>query len=177
MSCFIPLYHDKLILTLFLVAYHLYIGKDKAISRKELQMYRSLGALNGMVIAIMIYSNSLMMTAIGNTPSLMLNHMIGFITILTVILLTKEEWKSIKGINLIYLAGGVTGLISVYFTNIAFVTLGATLTLMLSMIGRIVTSSVIDHFGLMGMKKYPFRPIKLIGIFFMAIGLVFIIMG
>ncbi len=140
-------------------------------------MYISLGTLNGIIIALMILSNSIMMAAIGNTPSVVINHLIGLVTILTVVLLTKEKWRSIKGINPIYLAGGITGLVSIYFTNIAFVALGATLTLMLSMVGRIATSSIIDHFGLMGMKVYPFKPIKLIGILLMAGGLIFIIIS
>lgn len=139
-------------------------------------MYRSLGTLNGMVIAIMILSNSIMMMAIGNTPSVLLNHMIGLLSISVVLIITKEKWISIKGIHLLYLTGGLTGIISIYFTNVAFVALGATLTLMLSMVGRIITSTIIDHFGLMGMKRYPFKPVKLVGIALMLAGIAFIIL-
>ena len=139
-------------------------------------MYKPLALTNGAIIAIMILSNAMMVEVLGNTPSVFLNHIIGLSTALIVLLVTKTQWHSIKGIPIFYLLAGITGLMTVYLSNIAFLALGATITLMLSMFGRLVTSSIIDHFGLMGMTRYPFKPMKLIGLGLMSIGVLLIVL-
>lgn len=138
-------------------------------------MYKSLSFATGGVVAVMVLSNAVMMNAIGNVPSVVLNHIIGFCFALTLMLVTKTKFKSLKGIPFFYLLGGITGIMTVAFYNIAFIYLGATIVLMLSTVGRIATSSIIDHYGLMGRNKYPLKPIKLIGLIMMMIGLALII--
>lgn len=140
-------------------------------------MYKPLALTNGAIIAIMILSNALMVEVLGNTASVLLNHIIGLSIALLVLLITKTNWHSIKGIPIFYLLAGITGLLTVYLSNIAFIALGATITLMLSMFGRLVTSSIIDHFGLMGMTRYPFKPMKLIGLGLMSIGVLLIVLN
>lgn len=137
-------------------------------------MYKSFALLNGALVAIMILSNGLMVEAIGNTSGVLINHVIGITLAFAVFFFTNNKWHSLKGIPFFYLLAGITGLLTIAFSNIAFLSLGATVTLMLSMFGRIVTSSVIDHFGLMGMKRFPFQPKKFIGLGLMMIGVVLI---
>lgn len=140
-------------------------------------MYKSLALINGAVIAIMILSNGIMVEVLGNTNSVMINHAIGLITALIFFRFTKNKWQSLKGIPVFYLTAGLTGLMTVYLSNISFLALGATITLMLSMFGRLVTSSLIDHFGLMGMKKYHFKRAKFIGLGLMTLGVILIVIG
>lgn len=140
-------------------------------------MYKSIAMFNGGLIALMILSNGLMVQVLGNEPAVMLNHIIGLLAALIFFSFTKAKWASLKGIPVFYLMAGVTGLATVYLSNIAFLAIGATLTLMLSMFGRIVASSIIDHFGLMGMKQYSFKPIKGIGLLLMGVGVIFIVLG
>jgi len=139
-------------------------------------MYKSLATFTGMLVAIMVLANGILTEYIGNTPSVVFVNGTGFICMTLIVLITKEKWKSIKGIHFFYLLGGVTGIVTVYATNASFIALGATVTLMVSMIGRIVTSTIIDHFGFMGMDKYPFKPIKLVGLTIMTIGLILIVL-
>lgn len=138
-------------------------------------MYKSLAAISGMLVAIMVLANGILTEYIGNTPSVVFVNAIGLIAMLVIIIATKEQWRTLKGINFFYILGGVTGIVTVYATNVSFLALGATVTLMISMFGRIITSSIIDHFGLLGMDKYPFKPAKLIGISIMTIGLILIV--
>lgn len=138
-------------------------------------MYKFLAAISGMLVAIMVLANGILTEYIGNTPSVVFVNAIGLIAMLVIIIATKEQWRTLKGINFFYILGGVTGIVTVYATNVSFLALGATVTLMISMFGRIITSSIIDHFGLMGMDKYPFKPAKLIGISIMTIGLILIV--
>lgn len=140
-------------------------------------MYKSMALINGMLISVMILSNGLMVEVLTNTPSVVINHLIGLSIISIIFFLSKESWVSLKKIPYLYLFGGLSGLVTVYFTNISFLLLGATLTLMISMVGRIGLSLIVDHFGLLGMKKYPFRPAKIVGILFMATGIIIIILS
>lgn len=138
-------------------------------------MYKPLALANGAIIALMILSNALMVEVLGNNTAVLLNHIIGLMTALAFLLVTKTSWQSLKGIPVFYLLAGLTGLMTVYLSNIAFIALGATITLMLSMFGRLVTSSIIDHFGLMGMTRYPFKAMKLIGLGLMSLGVLCIV--
>lgn len=140
-------------------------------------MYKSFAAVTGMLVAIMVLGNGILTEYIGNTPSVVFVNGTGLICMIIIVVVTKEKWQSIKGIHFFYLLGGVTGIVTVYATNVSFLALGATVTLMISMVGRIVTSTVIDHYGLMGMDKYPFRPAKLIGLGIMAAGLLLIMLN
>lgn len=140
-------------------------------------MYKSLALTNGAVIAIMILSNAIMVEVLGNTTSVLINHIIGLSAAIVFFALTRSKWQSLRGIPVFYLTAGLTGLMTVYLSNIAFLALGATITLMLSMFGRLITSSVVDHFGLMGMEKYPFKPAKFIGLGIMTLGVILIVLG
>lgn len=140
-------------------------------------MYKSLALGNGALIALMILSNGLMVEVLGNTAATLVNHLIGLATALIFFFITGNRWASIKGIPIFYLLAGLTGLMTVFMSNIAFLALGATVTLMLSMFGRLVASSIIDHYGLMGMKTFPFKPLKLVGLGLMSLGVVFIVFG
>ncbi len=138
-------------------------------------MYKLLAAGGGMILAIMVLSNNMMVLVLGNEPAVVINHIVGLTTISLILLITKERWRSLKGVPIFYLLGGLTGVGTVFFTNASYMALGATVTLMLSMIGRITTSTVIDHYGLMGRSRYPFNSRKAIGLLLMAIGLYCII--
>ncbi len=139
-------------------------------------MYKSLAMINGMLITIMILSNGLMVEIFGNTPSVLANHLIGLTAICIVITATKEKWVPLKGIPLFFLIGGITGIANVYLTNISFLTLGATVTVMLSMVSQMMSSTVIDHYGFFGRTKYPFIPQKLIGISMIVAGMLMVIL-
>ncbi len=139
-------------------------------------MYKLLAMFSGMTVAIMILSNGLLVESIGGTPALLFIHITGLMGALLLFYSNKGSWTTLKGIPFFYLLGGVTGVASVYFTNLAFLSIGATVTLMLSLVGRIVTSTIIDHYGLMGMKKYPFVPLKLLGLALISVGALFLIM-
>ncbi len=138
-------------------------------------MYKTYSLFTGMIVSIMILSNALLVKAVGNFTGTLLIHCIGLSFAVLLFLVTKTKFKSLKGIPLIYLLGGATGYLTVYFANVSFLNLGATVTLMLSMFGQITTSTIIDHYGFLGMNKYPFRKSKLIGLALMLGGVALIV--
>ncbi len=138
-------------------------------------MYKTYSLLTGMIVSVMILSNALLVKAVGNFTGTLLIHFIGLLFAILIFLVTKTKFKSLKGIPLIYLLGGATGYLTVYFANVSFIELGATITLMLSMFGQIITSTLIDHYGFLDMNRYPFRKAKLIGLALMLGGVALIV--
>ncbi len=140
-------------------------------------MNKTYAFFTGIVIAVMLLVNSIMTKAVGNFAGIVMIHLVGLIGAALILLLTKTEIKSLKGISFVYLFGGTTGFFTVYFANLSFINLGATLTLMLTMFGQILMSTIVDHYGLLGMEKFPFNKWKLSGIALMIIGVVLIVLG
>ncbi len=140
-------------------------------------MYKTYSFLVGVMLAFMTLSYSILTSATGNFAGFVIAHVVGLGGSLLVFLATKTKYTRLKGIPFIFLFGGFTGYFSVFFINICFQELGATLTLILSMCGQILASTLIDHFGLLGMEQFPFDKKKLIGISFMLAGIALIVIN
>ncbi len=138
-------------------------------------MYKLYSFLTGIILAMMILSHSILTSATGNFAGFLLIHIIALTSSLILFLATRSKFKSLKSIPVIFLLGGVSGYFGIYIVNLGFVKLGATITLMLSMFGQILASTIIDHYGLLGMEKFPFNKKKIIGIVFMLMGVAFIV--
>lgn len=76
----------------------------------------------------------------------------------------------------LYLYGaGVIGFFTTLFNNMAFGTISVSAILALCLLGQSLFSICIDHFGLFGMQKTPFKAKKIIGLLFIALGIAFMI--
>lgn len=133
-------------------------------------MFKGLAVFDGMLISIMIMINGLLAITIGDYSSLIVIHSVGLIAI-TIIIFIKKKKISISNISFILLMGGAVGVFTVFSNNVCVSKLGLTLTLGLGLLGQIIVSCFVDHFGLFGVKKYKFRPKKTFGILLMCIGI------
>lgn len=88
------------------------------------------------------------------------------------ILLTGEQMETIPWWA--YL-GGVLGTIALTANILLFPILGSVQTVIIPIIGQIVTSVIIDHFGLFGAAKEPLTVISCVGILLLVIGVVSVI--
>ncbi|WP_105618818.1 DMT family transporter [Vallitalea okinawensis] len=140
-------------------------------------MYKGFALLNGVLIAIMIALNSMLSMATDAFISLLIIHGVGLITISLIILFKRVKLVSLKGIPFYLLLAGAIGVISVFLNNAAFISIGAALTIGLGLYGQLIASVIIDHFGLLGMKKIPLNKKKLIGFAIMAFGILIMMMG
>lgn len=139
-------------------------------------MYKILAVIVGSITSFMILSNGLLTDSLGNTPALIFIHITGLLGSIVLFTLKKEHWQSLKNLPVLYLFGGSVGTVMVYLTNLSFLAIGVTITLVLSLVGRIIASTVIDHFGLLGMEKYPFVKQKIIGLLCITLGVVCIVL-
>lgn len=125
----------------------------------------------GIILAIMISLNGQVSNIAGNYASSVIIHFIGLIGIILVLIFTKSKIGNLKGIPFYMFTGGLIGILTVLFTNASFVGLGVSLTVSLSLLGQLVASLVIDHFGYFNMPVVEFDKKKILGLVIIVTGI------
>ncbi|MDM5155616.1 DMT family transporter [Bacillus sp. DX1.1] len=134
-------------------------------------MYNLLSVLIGAFIAIMIPLNGILSEITGNYTSSVMIHIVGLIAIIIVLLISKSKLRIQQGIPLYLYSAGAIGVFTVLFSNISFTSLGVSITIALGLLGQSVSSIIIDHFGLLGMKIVKFEKKKIIGLLLISSGI------
>ncbi|MBO1583197.1 DMT family transporter [Bacillus sp. XF8] len=135
-------------------------------------MYNLLSIIIGALIAIMIPLNGILSEITGNYMSSVMIHIVGLIAIVIVLLISKSKIRIQKGIPLYLYSAGAIGVFTVLFSNISFSALGVSITIALGLLGQSVSSIIIDHFGLLGMKVMKFEKKKMFGLLLISSGIV-----
>lgn len=135
-------------------------------------MYKIMATLDGVLIGLMVVFNGLLASKIGNTQSLVIIHGVGLLGSIVLLIGSRTRLISIKALPYYLFIAGALGIFTVLFNNISFLKLGATLTLCLNLIGQLLASMIIDHFGLLGQQKNEINGIKLLGVAMMVVGIV-----
>ncbi len=130
--------------------------------------YSLIAGFYGVLITVMNSFNATLSSTYGNWASTTFIHLAGLIALLPAVLCgwgrrkQKAQWHQ-------YL-GGVVGILTVFCSNTSIEVLGVTLNLVLMLLGQITCSAIVDHFGLFGAAKHPFRVEKLFAIAIMTVG-------
>jgi bacterial/archaeal transporter family-2 protein len=66
--------------------------------------------------------------------------------------------------------GGCLGTLYVWSTIVATLKIGATLTLALTFAGQMIAALFLDHFGAIGLTKYPASPVRIAGVAIVFLG-------
>ncbi|MBS5953772.1 MAG: DMT family transporter [Paraclostridium bifermentans] len=127
--------------------------------------------LTGVVLSIMVVLNGDLGNVTGNYISSVIIHFVGLIGIIILLVVTKSKIKNLKGIPFYMFSGGLIGILTVLFTNISFTNLGVSLTVSLALLGQLVTSIVIDHFGYFDLEVNKFEKKKIIGLGIIILGI------
>ncbi|WIY63130.1 DMT family transporter [Bacillus arachidis] len=135
-------------------------------------MYNLLSIIIGAFIAIMIPLNGVLSEMTGNYTSSVMIHIVGLVAIVIVLLVSKSKFHMQKGIPLYLYSAGAIGVFTVLFSNISFSALGVSITIALSLLGQSVSSIIIDHFGLLGMRVVKFEKKKMFGLLLISSGIV-----
>ena len=125
----------------------------------------------GALISIMIMINGTLANILGNYTSTIIIHIIGLITVMIILFISKARFKVDKTIPIYLYSAGAIGVFTVLFNNLSFSVLGVSLTLALGLLGQSITSILIDHFGLLGMKAIKFEKKKFIGLTLIILGI------
>jgi len=134
-------------------------------------MYKVYASILGILITLMLSINGILAGNIGSLSTLPIIHIAGLLTVSIWLFFVKEKRTGEK-IPVYLNFGGMLGIFLVLMNNRCFESLGASLTLSLGIIGQTIGSILADTIGVLGMKKYPFNPKKLIGLSLLFLGIV-----
>lgn len=134
-------------------------------------MNNFIAAFTGALISLMIAINGSLSAAIGNYKSSVLIHIVGLISIVLLLKISKEKFTIKRGIPLYLYSAGAIGVFTVLFNNLSFQSLGVSLTLSLGLLGESIASIFIDNFGLLGMKTRKFEKKKIFGLILIVLGI------
>lgn len=112
-----------------------------------------LSLVAGIMIAVMVTVNGLLAKILGPWISLVIIHLVGFLTAGLFLIIKKSTGNILKGVPFGYLLGGAVGVITILLNNLCVNNIGVAMTLGLALVGQIIASAAVEHFGILGMKK------------------------
>ena len=135
-------------------------------------MNNIISAATGILIALMLLFNGYLAEIFGIYTSSVLIHMAGLITVTVAVLAGRHRFDSLRDAKWYLYSAGAIGVITVIFNSISFSGMGVSLTLAVSLLGQSLAAIIIDHFGLLGMKKIKFERQKITGLVLIVSGII-----
>lgn len=139
-------------------------------------MYYSLALISGLLIAVMVAINGILTASFGVWYAGLVVHTMGLVTV-SLIFLAKKQPIVLGRLRFTLYMGGVVGIFTVLFNNFAFAHISLSAITAFSLVGMMLSSFAIDEWGLFGMDRHPFEPVKLIGIGFSFVGIIALMIG
>ncbi|WP_261782933.1 DMT family transporter [Clostridium botulinum] len=142
----------------------------------NLNKYRNLAVLNGILLAIMIFLNGVLSEKIGLYISTLIYHVLGLLLILLVSIVRKNKLPKLNKIPVILFLPGIISVLVIFLNNLSSSKIGITLTAGMGLFGQLVISTLIDHFGLFGVQVNKMRKEKILSFSLIITGLIFMIL-
>lgn len=119
--------------------------------------------LTGVLNAVTVLQNGQMAGFYGDYSASVLIHLVGLIAVLAAACATRRGFPVKQRTALWMYMGGVVGVGTVVFLNLAYSGVSVTAITGLGLLGQTVASLIVDRFGLLGSKRVPFQKEKLFG--------------
>lgn len=136
-----------------------------------------LSFLGAACIAIMLVPNGQLTKSYDFYASTFIIHLVGLIVTTVIMWVKKEKFRLSNSIPLILYSGGLIGVGTTMFNNVAYGKITISAILALSLFAQAVTSLVIDHYGFFHMPVQKFTKGKLVGFLFTMSGIAFLLSG
>lgn len=130
------------------------------------------GLIIGGLIAFMVHVNGTLSLYTNAYFSSFFAHMIAAIGTIFLIIRGNEKNKREIELPIYYYCGGILGAMIVILNNISFKSLGVSVTVSLVIAGQITASILIDHFGLLNMKRVLFKVRKIPSVICIVLGVI-----
>lgn len=126
----------------------------------------------GVAMACQGSMNSVVSKAIGLSESTLLVHLTAALAVGLILILGfgKGDFKNYPTIPWYYYTGGIIGVIITYGVIVTIPKLGAAVATTSIIVGQVLTAALIDHFGLFGLDKEPFKWSNFLGLVLLSIG-------
>lgn len=136
-------------------------------------MYYVFSVITGLLITIMVFFNGELSKYYDIYITAIIIHLAGLLFV-TILQIAKREpfFRHKKVPPLLYL-GGTIGYLTIMFNNLAFGKISISSLIALSLLGQTVTSLIVDRFGMLGLDKQKLNYKKFLGIFFVLLGVLF----
>ncbi len=142
----------------------------------NLNKYKNLAVLNGILLAIMIFLNGVLSEKIGLYISTLIYHVLGLLLILLVSIVRKNKLPKFNKIPAILFLPGILSVLVIFLNNLSSSKIGITLTAGMGLFGQLVISTLIDHFGLFGVQVNKMRKEKILSFSLIITALIFMIL-
>lgn len=133
-----------------------------------------LSVLAGVLIAVMISVNGQLSERYGVYAAAVIIHAVGLLAVILWMLIKKESFRP-KKLPLWFYLGGAIGVGTTLFNNFSYGKISMSAIMALGLLGETVMALAIDQWGLLKMPRRQFHSKKLIGIGFMAMGILCIL--
>ena len=133
--------------------------------------------LSGILLAFVITTNGTLTGYYGAYVGAVIVHVVGTVGSYIYMKAAKQTCRSAEKLPLWMYAGGIIGIATTVFQSIAFVHLGATAVMALSLFGQTATSLVVDGLGLFGMEKRTVGKGTLLGVLVSLCGIGYMLVG
>ena len=118
----------------------------------------------GVLISLMLMANGALQVAYGAGFSLLIIHLIGSLTLIGILFWRRASFRMREYISPGFYLAGALGVLLVFFNNLTVASIGLTLTIALGVVGQLIVSSLVDHYGWFGLARRPGNPKKLAGL-------------
>lgn len=115
-------------------------------------MYERLSFMSGIILAVMIQVNGRLSGQFGVYHAALYVHIVGSAFAVLLMLFGRQPISGAKRLPLWMYLGGVIGVLTTVFNNLAFSHISLTSIVALGLFGQLVLSYFIDRFGLFGME-------------------------
>ena len=133
-------------------------------------MFYIISLICGLLIAVQLVLNGFLSQEHGLFLSTVIIHALALLLISVIILIKRERPFSNRRSWYLYL-GGAIGVVTIFFSNIAFAHIGVSAILALSLLGQSLAGLFIDQYGWLGMPKQKFKKHRTIGLLFVLGGI------
>ncbi|MBF0377687.1 MAG: DMT family transporter [Desulfamplus sp.] len=132
----------------------------------------------GLVIPIQVAVNTLLKKHIGEPMQVtFISFLVGTIASLFICVIARYPLPTtigISGTSWWMWLGGLCGTFYVWSTIFATPHIGAALAMALTVAGQMIAALLLDHYGVLGLQKYPLSFIRVTGILLVVVGVVLI---
>lgn len=139
-------------------------------------MYSSLALVNGIILAVMVFFNGMLSKTAGPYMSTLIYHLLGFVLIMFISLAKKNKLSNFKKLPVIFFLPGILGVITILLNNISIPHTGVTVAVGAGLLGQLVMSSIVEHFGLFEMPVNRLRKEKIPGFLIILLGIIVMVM-
>lgn len=133
----------------------------------------------GVVLIVQVGVNTTLRSALGEpVVAALISFLVGSVALVGFLLLSRTSWPArAQWVEIPWWAwfGGILGAFYVVSTIVVGPRLGAAALLALIVLGQLVTSLLVDHFGWLGFPQHPVTALRLLGALLLFGGMLLIV--